>query len=81
MKTAMQELFSQLEIEHPALFNTNTLEGRQFVNDYYKFFKLEKEQIINAYGNISLTGDYDYVMQIRKKAEDYYKETFKIETV
>ena len=76
MKTAIQELFSQLEIEHPALFNTNTLEGRQFVNDYYKFFELEKKQIINAYGNISLTGEYDYVMQIRKKAEQYYNETF-----
>ncbi len=37
----MQELFSQLEIEHPNLFNTNTLEGRKFINDYYKFFELE----------------------------------------
>ena len=25
MKTAMQELFSKLEIEHPNLFNTNTI--------------------------------------------------------
>jgi hypothetical protein len=49
MKTAIQELFSQLEIEHPALFNTNTLEGRQFVNDYYKFFEMEKEQIKTAF--------------------------------
>jgi hypothetical protein len=51
MKTAMQELFSQLEIEHPNLFNTNTLEGRKFINDYYKFFELEKQQLINAHGN------------------------------
>ena len=49
MKTAIQELFSKLEIEHPNLFNTNTLEGREFVNSYYKFFELEKEQIINAF--------------------------------
>ena len=48
MKTAMQELFSQLEIEHPALFNTNTLEGRKFVNDYYKFLEMEKEQMRNS---------------------------------
>ncbi len=34
----MQELFSQLEIEHPNLFNTHTQEGRKFINDYYKFF-------------------------------------------
>ena len=68
----MQELFSKLEIEHPAFFNTNTLEGRQFVNNYYKFFELEKEQIETAFfygGNMNL-GELDY-----------YKETFKIETV
>jgi len=69
MKTAIQELFSQLEIEHPALFNTNTLEGRQFVNDYYKFFELEKQQIIKAY-------DVQWVEHI-KNGEDYYNETFK----
>jgi len=49
MKTAMQELFSQLEIEHANLFNTNTLEGRKFINDYYKFFEMEKKQIENAF--------------------------------
>jgi hypothetical protein len=72
MKTAIQELFSQLEIEHPALFNTNTLKGRQFVNDYYKFFELEKQQIINAW---ELEGN-EYV----KNGKDYYEATFKIET-
>ena len=69
MKTAMQELFSQLEIEHPALFNTNTLEGRKFINDYYKFFKLEKQQIIDAY-------DVEWIEYIRD-GEDYYNEIFK----
>jgi hypothetical protein len=79
MKTAIQELFSQLEIEHPALFNTNTLEGRQFVNDYYKFFELEKQQIINAQSyavsNADMTNNKGYF-----DCEQYYKETFKIET-
>jgi len=69
MKTAIQELFSQLEIEHPNLFNTNTLEGRKFINDYYKFFELEKQQIIKAY-------DVQWVEHI-KNGEDYYNETFK----
>ena len=76
MKTAMQELFSQLEIEHPNLFNTNILEGRKFINDYYKFFELEKQQIIQAHGN-----KYDYShSQIDPKkitGEQYYNETFK----
>jgi len=69
MKTAMQELFSQLEIDHPYLFNKNTLTGRQFINDYYKFFELEKQQIINAW---ELEGD-EYV----RNGKDYYKVTFK----
>jgi hypothetical protein len=68
MKTAMQELFSQLEIEHPNLFNTNTLEGRKFINDYYKFFEMEKQQIIDAFNE----GYFD-----QKSAEQYYNETFK----
>ena len=69
----MQELFSQLEIEHPNLFNTNTLEGRKFINDYYKFFELEKRQIIDAYIN----GEHQQGFEL--EAEQYYNETFKLE--
>jgi hypothetical protein len=72
MKTAMQELFSQLEIEHPNLFNTHTQEGRKFINDYYKFFEMEKQQIINTW--------YDCKLSIIEKnptdAEQYYNEKF-----
>jgi hypothetical protein len=79
MKTAMQELFSQLEIEHPNLFNTNTLEGRKFINDYYKFFELEKQQIIEAHGNKTkniriITSDDSYVLT----GNDYYNKNFTI---
>jgi hypothetical protein len=70
----MQELFSQLEIEHPNLFNTNTLEGRKFINDYYKFFELEKQQIINAHG-IKMNGVNNHKCV---DGEQYYNETFKI---
>ena len=72
----MQELFSQLEIEHPNLFNTNTLDGRKFINDYYKFFELEKEQINNAinYDRPNLCCWTD-----NSAFEEYYDETFKIE--
>lgn len=68
MKTAMQELFSQLEIEHPNLFNTNTLEGRKFINDYYKFFEMEKQQIIKAYLDGKRSDAYNSLQ--------YYNETF-----
>lgn len=73
----MQELFSQLEIEYPNLFNTNTLEGRKFINDYYKFFEFEKMQIISAHGNQTRkTGgvsNYTYILT----GEEYYKEIYK----
>lgn len=69
MKTAVQELFSQLEIEHPNLFNTNTLEGRKFINDYYKFFELEKQQIIDA---------FDVACEDQNRIGiEYYNQTFK----
>ena len=64
----MQELFSQLELEHPNLFNTNTLEGRKFINDYYKFFEMEKQQIIDAV-------EWNYKSNM---GEVYYKATFKL---
>ena len=77
MKIAMQELFSQLEIEHPNLFNTNTLEGRKFINDYYKFFELEKQQLIDAHGNKEKKSggvtNYTYILT----GEEYYNENFK----
>ncbi len=69
MKTAIQELFSQLETEYPKLFNINTLEGRKFINDYYKFFEMEKQQIIDAY-DVAWQSDV-------KNGEDYYNKTFK----
>jgi hypothetical protein len=83
MKTAIQELFSKLEIEHPNLFNTNTLEGRQFINDYYKFFELEKQQIIDAdlNGSIRTAESADFrvsFLRIKELGEKYYKETFGI---
>jgi hypothetical protein len=74
MKTAMQELFSQLEIEHPNLFNTHTQEGRKFINDYYKFFELEKKQIIDAYQQ----GFNNAYSSNPLSKEQYYNETFKL---
>lgn len=74
MKTAIQELFSQLEIEHPNLFNTNTLEGRKFINDYYKFFELEKEQIKDVYQQ----GFNNAYFNNDLSKEQYYNQTFKI---
>jgi len=64
----MQELFSQLEIEHPELFNVNTVEGKKFIHSYHKFIELEKEQIIEAFD--IACNDEDRI------GKEYYKDTF-----
>lgn len=69
----MQELFSQLEIEYPNLFNTNTLEGRKFINDYYKFFEAEKITIISSYND----GYIDALKNEIQLGEQYYNEIYK----
>jgi len=64
----MQELFGQLEIEHPELFNVNTVEGKKFIHSYHKFIELEKEQIIEAFD--IACNDEDRI------GDEYYKDTF-----
>jgi hypothetical protein len=69
MKTAMQELFSRLETEHPSLFNTHSVDGRNFINSYYWFLELEKQQIIDA---------FDVACEDQNRiGKEYYLETFK----
>jgi len=79
MKTAVQELFSKLEKEHPNLFNVYSVEGREFINNYYKFFELEKNEIQNAFDK-GIQEQSQRVLdknQIITTPEDYYNETFK----
>ena len=68
MKTAVQQVFSELEELHPNLFNINTTEGKEFVHHFHKYIAMEKEQIIEAWN----TGTYAY-----NNGEDYYNETYK----
>ena len=65
MKTALQEVFSELEKLHPSLFDIYTQQGREFVSNFHKFLEMEKEQMESAY----LAGE--------SKDKQYYKETFK----
>ena len=71
MKTAVQELFSELEIMHPQLFNVYTTEGKFFINHFHKYLELEKKQIKNAYDK----GEFN--QGCNNDAEQYYNETFK----
>ena len=68
-QTAVEWLVEQLE-------NHNGVTRQAFENIIQQAKKMEKQQIIDAFGNVSLTGEYDYVMLIRKKAEQYYNEEY-----
>ena len=78
MKTAIQELFSKLEIEHPNLFNTNTPDGRQFINDYYPFLEMEKQQMKDAVLSQCTTNE-GLKKIFDNQFEQYYNQTFKNE--
>jgi hypothetical protein len=71
MKTAVQQVFSELEKLHPNLFNINTTEGKEFVHHFHKYISMEREQIIEAYNTSFLLRDKPY-----STAEKYYNETF-----
>ncbi len=77
MKTAVQQVFSDLEKLQPHLFNMHSVEGREFVNHFHKYLELEKKQIVEAHGNklkkSKDEGNYEYWFS----GEDYYNKTFK----
>lgn len=79
MKTAVQELFSKLEKEHPNLFNVYSVEGREFINNYYYILEMEKQQIVNAFdrGIQEQTARVLFNDHVIKTPEQYYNETFK----
>lgn len=80
MKTAIQEVFSDLEKLHPNLFNMHTTEGKEFVNHFHKYLEIERQQIIEAHGdkqgykcNPDSIVTYGYTFT----GEMYYNKTFK----
>ena len=80
MKTALQEVFSDLEKLHPQLFNVYTTEGKEFINQFHKYLKMEKEQITLSHINGQSEFDTEKFRQYNKDlAEAYYNQTFKSE--
>lgn len=77
-KTAVQEVFSELEKLHPHLFNIYSNEGREFVNHFHKFIEIEKQQIIDAFC-VGRDNSVDYFEPYTKNLEEvnYYNQTFK----
>jgi hypothetical protein len=74
-KTAVQEVFIELEKLHPNLFDIYTEKGRQFLNHFHKFLQIEKEQICNAY--IDSKKRFSAGIEPELFAENYYNETYK----
>ena len=73
MKTAVQQVFSDLEELHPNLLNVYTTEGKEFINHFHKYLAIEKEQMRKA--------SCPYVGGWEDDEFDYwYKETFNPET-
>jgi len=73
-KTAVQEVFSELEKLHPQLFNVYTTEGKEFINHFHKFLAIEKKQLKKAY-NHDRPNLCAYTEGTAFK--EYYNETFK----
>jgi hypothetical protein len=48
MKTALQQVFSDLEELHPNLFNVYTTEGKEFIKHFHKYLEMEKQQMRDA---------------------------------
>jgi hypothetical protein len=70
MKTAVQEVFSDLEKLHPNLFNVYTTEGKEFINHFHKYLEIEKQQMKGA--SCPYVGGWE-----EDEFEYWYNETFK----
>ena len=76
MKTVLQQVFSELERLHPSLFDIHTEKGRQFVNQFWKFLKMEEVQTINGFlKGVEFATDDDPTWSI-KDAREYFKNNF-----
>ena len=73
MKTAVQEVFSDLEELHPQLFNMHSIMGKEFINHFHKYLALEKQQIVDAWFGGYLNGE----IKSKLKSEQYYYENYK----
>jgi len=78
-KTAVQQVFSELEKMQPGLFNIYSEDGRNFINHFHKFLAIEKQQIINAFneGEINSVDYFNPENITKEEAEQYYNETYK----
>ena len=79
MKTALQETFSELERLYPHLFDVHTEKGRDFIERFSIFLKLEEQQILNAHHDASMQHGFEYSAD--DLAQEYFNETYKTKTI
>jgi len=78
MKTAVQEVFSDLEKLHPNLLNVYTTEGKFFINHFHKYLAVEKEQMMDAFVECWKANMPDG-FECKLSADEYYNQTYKSE--
>ena len=80
MKTAVQEVFSDLEKLHPQLFNVYTTEGKEFINHFHKYLAVERKQITKAF-DMGEKYEHHYLKNSSPKinSDEYYNEIYKSE--
>lgn len=80
MKTAVQQVFSELETLFPNYFNVYTTEGKEFINHFHKYLAVERKQITLSHINGQSEFDTEKFRQYNKElAEAYYNKTYKSE--
>jgi hypothetical protein len=70
MKTAVQQVFSELETLFPNYFNVYTTEGKEFINHFHKYLAIEKQQMRDA--SCPYVGGWE-----DDEFEYWYNETYK----
>ena len=78
MKTAIQQMMTELNELHPNLLDVYTSGGRNFVNTCHKYLAVEKEQIVNAVNHTieSIKLDEDKTGFIAQNGDGYFNETY-----
>lgn len=49
MKTPIQEVFSDLEANYRELFDVHTQKGKEFINHFSNYLKIEKDFLVNFF--------------------------------
>jgi hypothetical protein len=75
MKTPVQEVFSDLEVNHREFFDVHTSKGKIFVNHYSKYIKIEREFLIDFFNFFRDNGENHIGLTIEQFVELYLNQS------